>query len=61
MEKRHHSVDPMLFGEPFDCELMIPCLERGCKIIVDNLQESVIPDLGLLLPRVQESLLLGRK
>jgi hypothetical protein len=56
--KDDHSVDPILFGAPFDCESMIPCLEQGCKIIVDNLQESVIPDIGLLQPWADQVILL---
>lgn len=42
--------DAVLLGDPFACDTVIPCLERGCKIIVDNLQEAVVPNLSSLMP-----------
>jgi hypothetical protein len=53
-----HSRNPILFGAPFACDTMISSLERGCKIIVDNLQEATVPDLSSLIPWADQVIIL---
>jgi hypothetical protein len=53
------TLDPILFGAPFHCDEIMPCLELGCKIIVDNLQEAEIPNLMPLIPWADQVLLLN--
>lgn len=53
------SNQPILFGMPFDCKIIVPALQHGCKIIVDNLQEAHIPDLVALRPWTDQVLILN--
>jgi hypothetical protein len=50
--------DAVLLCEPFDTDDVITAAESGKKIIVDNLQESVLPKLSSLTPYQQNVLLM---
>lgn len=52
------SRDPILFGLPFDCDILIDAAQQGRKIIVDNLQEFAMPNLTKLLPWADQVLIM---